>query len=121
MANNRTVRIAQEMKRELAHIISQEVKDDRLSPMANVSRIELTGDLKYAKVYISVYDEQKRRLSSVAALNHAARFIRSKLAHAMTVRTVPSLTFELDSTIEYSFEIEKKLQEVFKKDHETNC
>ncbi len=109
---DRTVKIAEEMRRELAEIIRMEVKDDRLSKMATVSRIELTQDLKYAKVYISVFDADQAREKTIDALNHAASFIRTKLAHSMNVRRVPALTFVLDNSIAYSFEIERKLKEV---------
>ncbi len=115
---SRTVKIAEEVKRELADIIRTEVKDDRLSAMATVSRLELTADLKFAKAYISVFDEERAREQSVNALNHAASFIRTRLAHSMNLRTVPKLTFVLDNSIAYSFEIEKKLKEVLPKDDE---
>lgn len=110
--NSRTVKIAEEMRRELSDIIRNEVKDDRLSAMATVSRLDLTQDLKYAKVYVSVYGEGTDRQKSVDALNHAAGFIRTRLAHSMDVRRVPALTFLLDNSIAYSFEIERKLKEV---------
>ena len=113
MANNRIIRVTQEIRRELAHIITNEVKDDRLHPMTSIVDIHVTGDLKYAQVLISVYDkDDKKRIASVDALNHAASFIRTRLAKTMSFRTVPKLTFELDTNIEYGFEIEKKLQEV---------
>jgi ribosome-binding factor A len=115
---SRTVKIAEEIKRALADIIRMDVKDDRLSAMATVSRLELTADLKYAKVYISVFGEDRAREKSVDALNHAASFIRTRLAHSMNIRTVPKLTFVLDNSIAYSFEIEKKLKEVLPKDDE---
>jgi len=115
---SRTVKIAEELRRELADIIRMDVKDDRLSAMVTVSRLELTQDLKFAKVLISVFDEERAREKSIEALNHAASFIRTRLAHSMNIRTVPKLTFVLDNNIAYSFEIEKKLKEVLPKDDE---
>lgn len=115
---SRTIKIAEEMKRELADIIRMDVKDDRLSAMVTISRLDLTPDLKFAKVFISVFDEDRAREKSVDALNHAASFIRTRLAHSMDIRTVPKLTFVLDNSIAYSFEIEKKLKEVLPEDDE---
>jgi ribosome-binding factor A len=115
---SRTVKIAEEIRRELSDIIRMDVKDDRLSAMATVSRIDLTQDLKYAKVYISVFDDEREREKSIDALNHAASFIRTRLSRRMHIRTVPKLTFVLDNSISYSFEIEKKLKEVLPKDDE---
>jgi len=59
MSSNRINRIEEEIKRSLASIIHNDVKDDRLSDMASVTRVEVTSDLKYAKVYISVYGTEK--------------------------------------------------------------
>lgn len=116
MANQRTVRIAEEIKRELARIIRDDVKDDRMSDMASITALDLTPDLKYAKVFISVFGSDKKRKGTIDALNHGAGFIRTKLSKVMRVRTVPSLTFVLDEGIQYSFEIEKKLKEVLPAD-----
>jgi ribosome-binding factor A len=115
---DRTVKIAEEMRRELSEIIRMEVKDDRLSKMATVSRMELTQDLSFAKVYISVFDTDQARDKTIDALNHASSFIRTRLAHSMDVRRVPALTFLLDNNIAYSFEIERKLKEVLPKSDE---
>ena|SRR5664280_2285715 len=116
--SNRIIRIAEEIRRELSNIIRMDVKDDRLSAMATVSRLELTPDLKFAKVYISVFETDSERDRSIDALNHASSFIRTRLAQSMDIRRVPKLTFVLDKSIAYSFEIEKKLKEVLPKDDE---
>lgn len=118
MASQRTIRITEELKRVLSYIIRNDVKDDRMSQMVSVSHVEMTPDLKYAKVYISVYDTEKKRKGTIDALNHGASYIRTKLSRKMTARTVPALTFFLDTSIEYSFEIEKKLKEVLPGENE---
>ncbi len=112
MAGNRMVRIEEEIKRALSDIIRMEVKDDRLSQMTSVTKVEITSDLKYAKVYISVYDTDKRRGASIDALNHGASFIRTRLSKMVDIRRVPELTFVLDDSIEYSLKIAKILDEV---------
>ena len=111
-------RIDEEVKRALADIIRNDVKDDRLSAMTSVTRVEITSDLKFAKVYISVYDTDKKRHASIDALNHGASFIRTKLAKAVDIRRVPQLTFVLDDSIEYSIKISKILDDVNSKDNE---
>ena len=118
MANQRTIRLTEELKRLLSDIIRNDVKDDRMSPMASVTHVEMTPDLKYAKAYISVYNNEKKRKGTIDAFNHGASFIRTKLSRKMKARTVPALTFILDTSIEYSFEIEKKLKEVLPENNE---
>ncbi len=118
MSVNRMNRIDEEVKRALAEIIRNDVKDDRLSVMTSVTRVEITSDLKFAKVYISVYDTDKKRHASVDALNHGASYIRTRLSKAVDIRRVPELTFVLDDSIEYSIKISKILDDVNSKDSE---
>jgi ribosome-binding factor A len=115
VAVNRIARIEEEVKRALSAIIRTEVKDDRLSQMVSVTRVDITSDLKYAKVYISVYDTDKKRAASIQALNHGASFVRTKLSKAVDIRRVPELTFILDDSIEYGLKISKILNEVNRK------
>ena len=113
MASSRIIKINKAIKKELADIIRNEVKDDRLLPMTTVTDVNTTGDLKFADVSVSVYDDSdKKRSACIDALNHASSFIRTCLAKRLPFRTVPQLTFTLDKNIEYSFYIEKKLKEV---------
>ncbi len=116
MPTNRINRIEEEVKRALADIIRNDVKDDRLSMMTSVTKVEITQDLKFGKVYISVYDTDKKRQASVDALNHGASFIRTKLSKAVDIRRVPELTFVLDDSIEYSIKIAKILDDVKSKE-----
>lgn len=116
MAMNRLSKIDEEVKRALAEIIRDDVKDDRLSGMTTVTKVEITSDLKFGKVYISVYDTEKKKRASIDALNHGASFIRTKLAKAVDLRRVPELTFVLDDSIEYSIKISKLLDDVKSKE-----
>lgn len=116
MATNRLSRIDEEVKRALAEIIRDDVKDDRLSEMTTVTKVEITSDLKFGKVYISVYDAEKKRRASIDALNHGASFIRTKLARAVDLRRVPELTFVLDDSIEYGIKISKLIDDVKSKE-----
>ena len=117
MAGSRIIKINKAIKKELADIIRNEVKDDRLLPMTTVTDVNTTGDLKFASVSVSVYeDNEKKRDACIDALNHASSFIRSCLAKRLSFRTVPHLDFVLDKNIEYSFYIDRKLKEVLHED-----
>ena len=75
MATFRADRRNEEVKKTISEVI-REMKDPRISPMTALTEVEVTKDLKYAKVKVSVYDDdEKKRISSVEALNHAAGFI----------------------------------------------
>jgi len=119
MATFRADRRNEEVKKTISEVI-REMKDPRISPMTALTEVEVTKDLKFAKVKVSVYDDdEKKRVSSVEALNHAAGFISHELGMRMRIRAVPSIKFTLDNTIAYSVRIAKILHELHKSDANT--
>jgi len=112
MANNRIIKIQGEMKRALSEIFFTDVKDPRMSSMATVSRVQVTPDLKYAKVYVSVYDTDDKRESTIAALTNAEAFIRSKVNAKIRMRRIPNMEFVLDDSIEYAVKMSKLIDDV---------
>jgi ribosome-binding factor A len=116
MATFRADRRNEEVKKTISEVI-REMKDPRISPMTALTEVEVTKDLKFAKVKVSVYDEdEKKRVSSVEALNHAAGFISHELGARMRIRAVPSIKFTLDNSISYSVRISEILNELHKAD-----
>ncbi len=116
MPKSRMERIEEEVKRALSAIIRNDVKDDRLAQMTSITRVEITSDLAFAKVHVSVYGTDKSKEASIDALNHGASFIRTRLAKAVDIRRVPELSFVLDDSIEYSLKISKLLDDVMGKE-----
>lgn len=112
MAGNRQARIDEEVKRVLSDIVANDVRDDRLSPMTSITRVSVTTDLKYAKVYVSVFGTSRERSQTIDALRHAAGFIRSQLAKRVTLRRAPELIFEIDDSVEHGLHIAKLLSDI---------
>ena len=109
----RTDRIASEIMREAERIIREDVSDPRTDCMFSVTHVDVTRDLRYAKVYISIYEEEKRQ-PMMKALKSAAGFIRHNLGTRVQLRYTPELLFELDTTIEYGVHIASLLNQVKK-------
>ena len=109
----RTDRISAEVMREVERIIREDVSDPRTDCMFSVTHVDVTRDLRYAKAYISVYEEAKRE-PMMKALKSAAGFIRHNLGMRVQLRYTPELLFELDTTIEYGVHIASLLNEVRK-------
>ena len=111
MANNRIARTNDDIQRVLSELL-RSVKDPRVQQgMLSVTRVETTGDLRYAKVWISAYglkDEKdfKRGLKS------AAGWLRRELASSLSLRYTPELIFELDHSIEYGAHINSLINEL---------
>ncbi|MEA1910218.1 MAG: 30S ribosome-binding factor RbfA [Spirochaetota bacterium] len=93
-------------------IISDTIKDPRISNLISVSDVEISRDIKYAKVYISGFENKKSVEKSVDALNHANGFIQMKLAKRLKTRNTPKLSFFIDSSIKQGIEMIKIIEEL---------
>ena len=109
----RTDRIASEIMREAERIIREDVSDPRTECMFSITHVDVTRDLRYAKVYVSVYEEEKRE-PMMKALKSAAGFIRHNIGRRVQLRYTPELLFELDTTIEYVVHIASLINQVRK-------
>ena len=96
---SRSTRVAAQIQRELAQLIQLEIKDPRVG-MVTLSGVELSSDLGYAKVYFTVLGNEHTPEEVVAALNHAAGYLRHELGRRLVLRTLPQLTFVYDETVE---------------------
>ena len=99
MASNRKGRINEELQRELSALI-RTLKDPRVQQsMVSVTKVEATGDLRYAKVYISVLDKAQEK-EVMKGLKSASGFLRRELAHTLQLRYTPELKFVADDSIQ---------------------
>lgn len=112
MSNYRINRISEEIRKEVSDIIRNSVKDPRISQLTSIVRTEVTGDLHYAKIYISVLGSEEERKETFEGLKQASGFIRRELGSRLDIRYTPELQFISDHSIEYSVEINKKLNEL---------
>jgi len=106
-------RISEEVRREVDAIIREELGDPRIDGTFSVTRAEVTGDLRYAKIYVSVLEDEKRE-GLMEALKNAKGFIRRALGKRMIIRYSPELIFISDKNIEYGVHIAKVLAETVK-------
>jgi len=106
-------RISEEVRREVDAIIREELGDPRIGGTFSVTRAEVTGDLRYAKIYVSVLEDD-RRAELMDALKSAKGFIRRSLGKRMIIRYTPELIFVSDQNIEYGVHIAKVLAETMK-------
>ncbi len=96
---SRTSRVSQQVQKELARILQQEVKDPRIG-MVTISGVDITRDLAYATVYVTfltIGDQTNEE--SLKGLNAASGYIRRLLGKAMRLRIVPEIRFTFDSTL----------------------
>ena len=111
-------RMNEEIKKTISEII-KEMKDPRICEMTTIMSVDVTNDLKQAKVMVSVYDKDDQlRRDTVDALNHGSGFITRELGRRMQLRVLPKLQFKLDSSIEYSVHISKIIDSLHKDDNQ---
>ena len=108
MKQQRMSRIDHEIQRALAELISTELKDPRLG-FVTVVRVEITQDLKHAKVFVSIIGDRHVARQTMDALRSAARFLRGELGHAIALRHTPELTFVEDRTTERAIALSRTL------------
>lgn len=111
MANFKTSRTAEDIKREMTAIL-RELKDPRIDPMLTVVRTELSGDMSYCKIYVSSFGGIEKSRESVKGLTSGSGFIKRELFHRLKLRKCPELKFIADDSIEHSAEINRKLKEL---------
>jgi len=104
-------KVTQAMKREISNIIHDELKDPRLG-FVTITRVEMTADLRYAKVFFSVLGKEEEHKKTKEALDSALGYIRRLIAQRIRLRFAPEIIFREDRSIEYSMHIEKLLNEL---------
>ena len=110
MKKLREQRLAGEFRKNIYEILTTRVKDAELTEMFIIQSVEVTNDLKYAKVYVSVFSgTEERKAATFRAIKNAAGFVRKELGMAMHIRTVPELQFLTDTSLEYGERIDKLL------------
>lgn len=107
-------RIEEEYKKELSQIIGYELKNPNVTGLISVTKVKVTNDLKYARVYVSVLNAKNVK-DTIAGLKKSSGFIRSELARRVNLRNTPELIFELDDSLEYGAKIDTILKEIMPK------
>ncbi|MGN0778588.1 MAG: 30S ribosome-binding factor RbfA [Aristaeellaceae bacterium] len=117
MSYQRIDRISEEVRREVDRIIREELNDPRISGTFSVTRADVTRDLRYAKIYVSVLEDEKRE-GLLKALKSAAGYIRHALSKSMIIRSAPEMTFVSDQNIAYGVHIAQVLAQAQKNEGE---
>ncbi|MDD4939342.1 MAG: 30S ribosome-binding factor RbfA [Candidatus Omnitrophica bacterium] len=107
----RQEKVSEALKQEISSIIQSELKDPRLG-FITITRVEITHDLRYAKVFFSVLGQEEDYKKTKEALDSGLGFIRRLIAQRIRLRFVPEISFKEDRSAEYSVQIQKALDEV---------
>jgi ribosome-binding factor A len=111
MGSKRVERVSCLLKREVAEMLTKEVKDPRIG-MVTITGVKLSSDLRYAHIYYSVVGSEKEIRDSAIGLNRATKFIQRKLGRRIRLRYTPIIDFQFDHSLEYGSRIEEILQTI---------
>lgn len=112
MAKYRAGRINEEVKKEVSSIIQMELKDPRISAMVSVTKVDVTKDQRYAKVYVSIFGDEKAKEETLEALRSSSGFIRREVGHRIKLRYTPEIIIQNDDSIENGMHIDSILDKI---------
>ena len=114
MRFKRSERVQELLLKEISTLIQKGLKDPRIG-FATVTTVELTNNLKHAKVYISVFGTESEQCDTITGLNNASGFIRGSLGKNLNLRYIPVLEFIIDETAKRVARINKIINELHSK------
>jgi len=112
MASNRNKRIAEEIKKIVSGIIMNGLKDPRVSRLTSVTHVEVTRDLRFANIYISVYDPNVEENHTIDGLNSAKGYIRKEIGKELKLHYTPEPIFKKDNSIDNGMHINEILSKL---------
>ena len=110
--HRRADRVAEAMREEIATFLAEEAKDPRITRLVTVTGVEVTRDLRHAKVFVSVMGTDAERAQTFEGLASVAVHLRSRVGRALRLRLAPEITFLPDQSIERAARIESLLAQI---------
>ena len=112
MAVQRTDRLNSLLEEVISEVIKQQVRNPHVGELLTITRVDITKDLHYAKVYVSVIGEDAQKKATLNALQSAAGFIAVQASQKVVMRYFPELTFKIDDSVDKQMRIADLLQEI---------
>jgi ribosome-binding factor A len=117
MGSHRLKRVGDLIQREISEIIERELKDPRIG-MVTITGATVSADLRHARIYFSVYGDEKDQERTRIGLESARYFIQGQIGRRLRLKYTPELSFHFDESLEYGFFIDKILKELREDDDE---
>lgn len=111
MSTQRAQRVAETIHKEISSLLIKGLKDPRIG-FVTITSVDVTSDLRQAKVYYTLMGSQDGRSETQAGLNSCSSFIRQHLGRQLRLRFIPEILFEYDASFDYGQNIERLLSEV---------
>ncbi len=100
------------LRQEISDLVQRYVKDPRLGSFVSITDVEISKDMRYAKVFVSRYGTDAEKKETFQALESASGFIRHELGERLKTRRIPELNFKLDNTMEKADKVLRIIDEI---------
>jgi ribosome-binding factor A len=114
MTTPRSLRVAQSIKRELSDMLLRDIKDERIAGLISITDVECTADCRSARIYISVYGDDKAQGDTLEALKEHGGKIRGQLCRRLQLRFAPEISFKLDKSLERGARVSELISRISK-------
>lgn len=111
MSARRRRQVGDLLRDEISFMIQRGLKDPRIG-FSSITRVDVSPDIRYATVFVSVLGTEDEQSETLVALNNASGFIRHELAPKLTMRSIPSIRFRLDKSMEHAENVQRLLSEI---------
>lgn len=111
MGQLRVEKLQEFIKQEVSQMILTDLKDPRIG-FVTVTRVEVTGDLRQAKIYVSLFGSTEQKTSTWQGLQKSLGFVRTELGKRLQIRHTPELSLQLDETLDHSVRIQELLDKI---------
>jgi len=111
LSSYRPERVAEQIHKEISRLLIDGIKDPRVAPVV-ITGVDITRDLRLARIYFTVSDEKSERRAAEAGLKSAGAYVRREIGQVIRLRYVPELRFEYDASVSHGRKIEDLLRQV---------
>jgi len=110
-SSKRSEQIEKSLKREINNIIYRKINDPRIK-FVTITKIKISSDLKYADIFVTIFNDKKQQRKALEGLKNATKFIRGELGKGLKIRYVPNIKFMIDRDLENQYKLLKIITEI---------
>ena len=111
-------RISEEIRKIVSELLMRGIKDPRVNPMTSITKVEVTNDLSFVNIFVSVLGDKAVKEETLEGLESAKGFIRKEIGNKIDLRYVPEPIFHLDESIEQGIYMSRLIEKINKEDKE---
>jgi len=112
----RSDRVAEAIRRLISETVHSKLRDPRIKGVVTITRVEITPDLRFAKIYYSVLGDEKKKSLVARGLDSAKNYIRKYIGDSLELRYTPDILFKFDKKVERSAKIDEILEKIHKEE-----